>query len=346
MKQTLLIRADASSEIGVGHVMRCLALAEAWQAIGGNVYFAAASMPEAIRHRLSGQGFEVVHLPASNTASSLLEVADRVQSNHVVLDGRFDSNYQREIKGAGLSAMVIDDYGCGAPFSADCIVNPDLVAESMYEQREPYTRLLLGPEYALLRTEFLRYREPKQPANLCRILVTLGGSDPENMSLVVMQAMEQLLVKDVQVRVIVGAANPRFELLRQMADTLPVQIQVLRDVTDMPNEMQWADVAVVAAGVTLWELLYMGTAVVCWPRYQQDVPVMDSLASQGVLLPLTVDANPSLIADSLNQLLSNSELRRRLQSAGKKLVDGRGARRVAEVFSQLPAKRVEGVQAH
>src|SRR3954447_1230807 len=111
MKQTLLIRADASSEIGVGHVMRCLALAQAWQTTCGTVYFAAASIPEAIHRRLNDDGFDVVSLSPSSTASALIEVADRLQSSHVVLDGLFKGSYQRQIKEAGLRVMMVDDYG-------------------------------------------------------------------------------------------------------------------------------------------------------------------------------------------------------------------------------------------
>lgn len=347
MKPNLLIRSDASAEIGVGHVMRCLALAQAWQGLGGKAFFATTSMPETVRARLKREACEVVLLPASREIAAAVELAEQVQACHVVLDGRqFQSADQRRLKEAGLHVLVIDDYGRSAPYWADCVVNPDIVGEEMYADRAPYTKLLLGPKYALLRKEFVSPQKLRRADGFCNLLVTMGGSDPENMTLSVVRAIHHLPKTRLRVRVVVGGANPRLDLLRREVAGLGARAEVLDDVTDMPDQMKWADITVTAAGVTLWELLYMGTAVICWPRYEEDIRVVAELNKMGAVLPLPVHADATAIASLLVPLMEDSELRERMCSAGQAVVDGEGARRVVEAFSSLPGVRLEEGRTH
>jgi len=343
--QNLLIRADADSDIGTGHIMRCLAIAQAWRSLRGKVCFAVASIPDSIRDRLAKEGFDLINLSANDGPGAVMTHAVHRQAGHIVLDGQhFNEDYQREIKHANLRLLVVDDYGQADRYYADCVVNSDLVSESLYSKREPYTRLLLGPSYALLRKEFRRGKQlPESSTRNIRVLITMGGSDPQNMTLTALQAIGRIQPQKVEFRVIIGGASRRFEELEKFARTVPFPIEMMRDVSDMPIQMDWADVAVVAAGVSLWELLYMGTAVICWPRYEQDVQVIEKLGEKGAVLPLNVDAGADAIALGLIRLLTDSELRRSLRSTGCSLVDGDGARRVVEVFSQFPATKREGL---
>jgi len=346
--QNLLIRADANSNIGTGHIMRCLAIAQAWRSVGGRVWFAAASVPDAIYEQLRIEGFETINLNSNDDPQTVVGHAVYLQASHIVLDGqRFDSDYQCEIKQARLNLLVLDDYGEAGHYYADCVVNSDLVLESLYDKREPYTHLFLGPSYALLRSEFKRTNKtPESTARNVRVLITMGGSDPQNMTLTALQAIERIQAQNVEFRVIVGAANSRFEALQKFAKKILFPIEVMKNVGDMPAQMQWADVAIVAAGVSLWELLYMGVAVTCWPRYRQDVQVLEELSKRGAVLPLNLDADADAIAKALTRLLTDLKLRHSLQLAGSNMVDGQGAKRVVEIFSQLAATSPEGIKAH
>src|SRR5438270_10410528 len=155
--RSLLIRADASVAIGAGHVMRCMALAQAWQGGGGRAVFAAAQIIPAVARKLQEEGFEVVAIGAEigskHDAVRTQELARERHAEWVVVDGyQFDSEYQARIKDAGFRLLFLDDVGRRGRYSADIILNQNIHArEEIYADREQHTRCLLGPGFALLR---------------------------------------------------------------------------------------------------------------------------------------------------------------------------------------------------
>ena len=110
-----------------------------------------------------------------------------------MVDGyQFNADYQRALKAAGFRVLFLDDYGHATHYSADLVLNQNAYAnEKMYAARESYTRLLLGTDYCLLRREFSSWRGWKReiaPIGT-KILVTMGGSDPENFTTDVVEAL-------------------------------------------------------------------------------------------------------------------------------------------------------------
>src|SRR5215216_4793334 len=161
----LLIRADASAQIGTGHIMRCLALAQAWQAQGGAVTFATMkTLPDALQTRLQNEHI-VLHLldtkPGSADDAAQTAALAASLGAAVVVDGyHFGGDYQYTLKSAGLKLLFIDDNVHADHYYADFVLNQNIYAnEAMYANREPRTILLLGPRYVLLRLEFWRWRD-------------------------------------------------------------------------------------------------------------------------------------------------------------------------------------------
>ncbi len=161
---TLLIRADASIPAGTGHVMRCLALAQAWQDAGGDVGFVMAESTSSIEGRLAGETCPVESISAvagsQDDASRTIVLARERQAEWIVVDGyQFGADYQRALKDAGLRVLFLDDYGHARRYSADLVLNQNVCASTaIYGDREAQTRLLLGPRYSLLRREFAAWR--------------------------------------------------------------------------------------------------------------------------------------------------------------------------------------------
>ena len=254
----LLIRADADTRMGTGHVMRCLALAQAWQDAGGQVTFLSAALPPGLESRLNAEGMTLVTLDADAAQTAL--VAQELGADWVVLDGyHFDAGSQRALKDAGARLLVLDDNGDSDAYSADLVLNQNVHARAeWYASRAPDTRLLLGTRYALLRREFrVRHDRPRGTPKVARkVLVTLGGSDPDNVTLKVLDALALIRAESLDVTVVVGGGSPHRASLEDAAARMPFPVRVVVNAANMPELMAWADVAISAAGSTVWELAF------------------------------------------------------------------------------------------
>ena len=181
----ILVRADASPAIGSGHVMRCLALAKAWQSTSGRVSWVMAESIPALEERLRREGITCTRISLASgsnlDASRTVEEAQRADAAWVVVDGyRFTPDYLQTLKGSGRHVLFIDDDGRFESYGADAVLNQNVsAAPAMYTNRQPFTQLLLGPDYVLLRSEFLNETPgPKHPPDARNVLITMGGSDP------------------------------------------------------------------------------------------------------------------------------------------------------------------------
>ena len=213
----LLIRADANSHIGTGHVMRCLALAQAWQGAGGKVIFITACESEALRQRLIGDKLEVVALSDPRDWQVVARTLAAHPNAWVALDGyHFDTAYQQRFKDTGHQLLVIDDLAQLDLYVADLVLNQNLGAQGLTYAHQPATRLLRGTDYVLLRKEFLSHLESRReaPERARKILVTLGGADPDNITLTIVRALQRLDADSLEVVVAVGASYPCFDDLQ------------------------------------------------------------------------------------------------------------------------------------
>jgi len=227
----LVIRADANTRIGTGHLMRCLALAQGWKDSGGQVIFITACSNEPLLQRLYDEGFVVHRLEHPYPDPQDWEMTKQLLSEHLgawlVLDGyHFDSEYQWLVKEAGYRFLVIDDMAHLPHYYADIVVNQNLHAEQLHYPCEPYTQLLLGTQYVLLRREFLKGQGWKReiPEVARKVLVTLGGSDPDNVTLKVIRAINKLKIKGLEIKVVIGPSNPHMASLKEAIHHSPLTV--------------------------------------------------------------------------------------------------------------------------
>ncbi|MFN8456751.1 MAG: UDP-2,4-diacetamido-2,4,6-trideoxy-beta-L-altropyranose hydrolase [Anaerolineae bacterium] len=341
---SLLIRADGNSQIGTGHIMRCLALAQAWQAecqndIRMSPVFVMADKAAGLVARLSVENIPVNYLQtrasSQDDAAQTIDQARQIGAKWVVVDGyHFDAAYQQAIKTAGLQLLVIDDYGHAAHYYADIVLNQNIYAnESFYPNREAYTRLLLGPQYVLLRREFWPWRgwQREIPPVAYKVLVTLGGSDPDDVTLKVIQALQQVEVEGLEARVVVGPANPHLVTLQQAVEQLP-KVQLLTEVLNMPELMAWADVAISAGGSTCWELAFMGVPSLVMILADNQQRVAEGLDAAGFAFNLGDPVNlcPTALANAFQELAHQVKPRTASAKCGQELVDGFGRARVIQ----------------
>ncbi len=322
--------------------MRCLALAQAWQDIGGDVIFAMAEIVPALRNRLLSEGIQVSEINASPGSvadnAQVVELAESNCARWTVVDGyQFDSGYQRGIKNAGLKLLSVDDNSHCDHYFADLVLNQNLHAhDDLYAHREGYTRLLLGSRYAMLRREFLRWKEwhrENVPTGR-NVLVTMGGSDPENVTEKVIQALELADLEDVEASVVLGASVPYKSSTRHPADKKSPVLHFEKDPLNMPELMARADVAVSAAGSTCWELCFLGLPSMLIDVAENQFPIARELARREIAVHLGSSREVTTIemARQIRELLLATETRQLMAKRGRDLIDGGGARRVVGVM--------------
>jgi UDP-2,4-diacetamido-2,4,6-trideoxy-beta-L-altropyranose hydrolase len=337
---TLVIRADANVEIGTGHVMRCLALAQAWQDSGGQCIFAIANVTPPLERRLLDEGMKVQHISApagsDEDATETANIARASGSGWTVVDGyHFDASYQSLIKESGSRLLFLDDHGHAKYYYADLVLNQNSDAQaSLYADSEAYTQLLLGSRFVMLRREFEPWRKWERAIGDFgrRVLITMGGSDPDNLTLLVIDALKYANLRNLQVTVVVGGSNPHIGLLKSEITEEYGWIRIETDVTDMPALMASADIALIAAGGTLWELFFMGCSILSYARDVVQGEMISRLGAEGVLQDLGYpqDFDAALLAEAIMKLAMSPERRSQISLLGRQRVDGNGAGRVCE----------------
>jgi UDP-2,4-diacetamido-2,4,6-trideoxy-beta-L-altropyranose hydrolase len=339
-ESTVVIRADAGGRLGIGHVTRMIALAQAIIDLGGRPTIACASCPEALELRIieEGIGFcRVVGEPGdSEDLAATLELASLIDTSWVVVDGyHFLENYQQAVRDAGFKLMCVDDYGHCPVWSANAILNHNLYApDRIFISSVSDVKILAGPRFALLRREFLQIPDSQAPISpLRRILITLGGVDQDNGTGQVLDLLEKVVSPPLEIRVLIGAGNPHRESLRQRESRHQLEIAGPSD--DMPAELAWADGVISAGGGTCFEWLrYRLPAAVVTIAANQE-PVAEVLARRGLATCLGWPENWA-VSETAVTALEHFIANQNDHVEKPTTVDGQGARRAAAVVLNRP----------
>ena len=342
----LLLRADATSTVGMGHIMRCKALAQSWIKHGGSTFFISKCHSHQIVKRVESDGSTIVPIentyPNSNDLILTLGFIAKCKTNNptanmwMVIDGyEFDALYQKEIQQTGVKVLVIDDYHHLPEYAFDILLNQNIGAETLGYNGSIGQECLLGTKYVLLRQEFLQYEgfrntRIKSRENVQNILITLGGADKDNVSLDIIRYLREVNLTHLNVKIIVGPANPNLSALKaELKDSLS-GYEIISSSENMPELMNWADVAVSAAGSTCWELAYMGvpSAIIILADNQEIIAEGLEKAGAAVNLGRSKDLNTAKFKNGFLSILNSKSFRMELIQNQRKLVDGFGADRV------------------
>lgn len=348
----LIIRADADAARGAGHVMRSLALAYAWQARGGFVGFVSAQPSAPLRRKMQAAGAAVIELDSvhpdfTDVRTTVAYVEEVLQQSQqvpwIALDGyHYDRDYQNKLRATGAKLLVIDDNAHLPFYDADVVLNHGLQAQHLEYRCGPGCALLLGTRYALLRPEFGRAvaLEKLTPHKARKLLVTLGGSDSDNVTAKVLQALA-LIDGPLEVRVVVGPMNPHLTSLQDAAAKLRHSVQLETAVQDMAAAMLWADFAVSAAGGTCLELAALGVPTVALVIADNQQLIAAELDKSGAAINLGWQRQvpAEQIASTLSEMIGSQYMREQMRQRGKALVDGRGAQRVVEALLEKVQSR-------
>jgi UDP-2,4-diacetamido-2,4,6-trideoxy-beta-L-altropyranose hydrolase len=327
----VLLRADASTRVGTGHAMRCLALAQALVDTGHTATLATANMLPALSHRFAAEGVEVVPIHDDPVGSNqdlhtTRDLAGARDAEWIVVDGYdFSSSYLTALTGPW-RVMLVDDVG-RSRVNVASILNANIYAtERLYPKRDPSSQLLLGPRYAPLRREFRRATGGRTTRHVARhILVSLGGSDPDNVTQRVVRALASRGIGIL--RVVLGAGHPDSGAVKAAANA---GVEVLQDVPSLLPLLGWADVVVGAGGTSTLEYAFAGVPAVLLTLADNQAAVAPGLQRAGVAVAIgqADDGMERRLVGAVDRLSADLSRRRSMSIAGQTLVDGRGADRV------------------
>lgn len=335
------LRADASIEIGSGHIMRCLTLAEALSAeLQATCHFICREHKSNLITFIESKGFEVIRLPHNNNhinttdslahskwlgttqkndAATCESALKLMQPDWLIVDHyAIDAQWEIQLKPYYKKLFVIDDL-------ADRNHITDVLLDQNFGRKEEdYSRLVpkqcklfIGPEYALLRPEFSQWREHSL-ARRKNIeapkfwLINLGGVDKDNITSKVLLALSRRsLLPDTHITVVMGTSAPHTESIKNLAKSMPWPCEVLINVSNMAELMANADIAVGAAGSTSWERICLGlpTILLTLAANQQEI-AQRLLKSGSVWLSSTEN-----IQQTLNRILEDPDLRVKSRNA-------------------------------
>jgi len=344
-KKTILIRADANNTIGTGHVMRCLALAQAWQDDGGKaIFLMAAGCSSAFEERLRKEGIDCIIITEQSIipdddASITADIAKKTHARWVVVDGyQFDAQYQKKLKTCNeFKVLFLDDYGHAKAYYADIILNQNVYAsEKIYENREDYTKMLLGTQYVLLRREFrVRRGWVRQiPDRTRKILVTLGGADPDNITKKVLESLEKLYLEDLEIKVVVGGNFQNNKEIFDLVKQTWCKCEIVQNPINMAELMVWADIAISAGGSTCWEMAFLGLPNIINILSSDQELIATALSEKKISVKLMSSENnfKNSLIDAITGLLNSPKTYLELSKNGQNLIDGLGAERIVRIL--------------
>lgn len=349
--QKIVIRADASLQIGSGHIMRCLTLANVLRERGANVSFICRQHQGNLINVVENQGFTVYTLTSQSNHDILPTYAhsawlgvneqtdidecqpilQQIQPDWLIIDHyAIGKLWQQQAKKQlpMIKILVIDDL---ADREHDC----ELLLDQTLSRKVPHyqklipknCRLLLGARYALLRPEFThwRNRQSVQKSEIPNILLNLGGVDKDNLTLKILQLLtnyQSQYNQHFSVTVVLGKTAPHIESVQNFAKNANFTCQVLVNVNNMAELMSQANLAIGAGGSTSWERCCLGLPTLLLVLADNQRYVAQMLAKKHAVIVLDDWQN---FDKCFNDLLQNQQL---IRENAQQLVDGQGAIRV------------------
>ena len=330
----VVIRADASSTIGHGHVMRCLSLAHELRESGAECLFVSRPESGDLRDRIAQSGFDqfpIADMSASTMAAALGAVDLRPHwliVDHYQLDREWESELRRDVR----QIMAIDDRPT-RPHDCDVLLDQNPPDENSAVDTSG-AMALIGLEYALLRPEYRELRREARPRSgpVRRILITFGGSDRHGVTLSALRAVVAHTAADVMVDVVITSGIPDRAAIEAAArESSRVTIHI--DLPTLAPLILAADLAIGAAGSTSWERLCLGLPSIVVTMSDNQVPIARFLDQLGLATwigdaAVAAAALPAAIAKTVTTGIDEAWSRRCLS-----YVDGKGASRVAAVLT-------------
>ncbi|NLT23676.1 MAG: UDP-2,4-diacetamido-2,4,6-trideoxy-beta-L-altropyranose hydrolase [Syntrophorhabdus sp.] len=334
-----LLRMDASVQVGLGHLKRCVTLSEELKKRGHEVYFICRADTRSFLSRLMATieneaEYMEWSLDPIEDAKHVTKCCARKRIDIAIVDHyRANEEYQKVLYEAGVRWLQFDGRA-SHPFWADWVLNMSPAANrSLYDgliRKE--ARLLLGPGYAVLRREFAEKSGPKAiKGNVRRILLTFGGGDDAGAAMLCLNAIKSI---DASKTVVMNSGTSQERSVRKWCDDPGNRTTAVFDTSDVSVYMAAADLGITAGGTTVFEMAALGVPLLMLQIADNQVPVCKAWQERGYGVNLGVIAHlkPEDVLRETSSLMEDEARRKDMSEKGASLVDGRGAGRVTEAL--------------
>lgn len=349
----IVIRVDSSIDIGSGHVMRCLTLAMALREKGLQILFICSDLPGNISHLIEQQKFVLYRLPCGiqgtplavainwqTDAQQVCNILQQIESVELLVIDHYDIDKQWELMVQPYvnRIMVIDDLA-NREHECDILLDQDF----HFDLGERYNHLLpqhclklLGPEFVMIRNEFLEFNTNKIRTDVKRILIYMGGGDQNDDTTKVLNACLDLNRTDIEIDLVVGESNPHQKKLQKMASQKQ-SLHYYYKINNFAEIMHRADLSIGGGGGTLWERCYLGLPSIVIGIAENQYKVSQVCGEIGVVqyLGSRNQVTQKQITFAIADMMANPSQLEVMSSKAKSLVDGKGCVRVLQQIDNL-----------
>jgi UDP-2,4-diacetamido-2,4,6-trideoxy-beta-L-altropyranose hydrolase len=355
----VVIRADASLEIGAGHIMRCLALAEILKNNGAHVQFICRKHKGHLIGKIISKGFSVLELKVSTSiknddklfhsnwlgatqkkdSADCLSFLKQSRVDWLIVDHYgIDEVWQRNLKGYYQQLMVIDDL---ADRKHQCDI---LLDQTFGRVKKDYKNLvsetcelILGSKYALLRPEFNNWRSyslnRRKIPEIKELLINMGGMDTENATEILLHEIAKcILPKDINITIVLGSFSKYLESIETLANELPYKVNVKVEVSNLAEIMANSDIAIGSSGSSTWERCCLGLPTIQLVSADNQFFLAQKLSSHNIVKLLEHPSDLKKLLETAQDWFED------FGNAGRKVCSGLG---VYKIFNKLTDLKIE-----
>jgi len=331
------IRSDGGIKIGIGHIERCLILAQELCKNGNEAFF-ICKQDKKTTEKIQSEGFRVLELSPDLTLDADLRMTLRwlkiKRVKVIVTDSyKIDENYLNKL--ASIAKLITIDDLAKFPFPSDIVINQGIRAKKLpYCSSTGKTKFLLGPKFTLLRSEYSNLRKREIKPKVKKVLVTLGATDSLNLMPKILKTLGGIN-QSFNITLTMGPFfTNREEIVKVMQKFQNRTIRLISFKKEFYKILLDHDLVITGGGTTTYALAATGTPALGFFLVNNQGTNVQDLADYGILINLGWGnkINEIRLKESIVNLMDNFCLREKMAKLGQALVDGKGTRRICSVI--------------
>lgn len=331
----IIILTEGGKGIGLGHVQRCLVIAQELQKKDINVCFFVNDDPSATEW-IKKEGFRYNIFSFTECKSLNTAVTNK---SFILIDTKKPiTKLIKSLRAKDCTTILMDNI-TSARLEADAVIYPTAIYEDNLEWKGFKGKVFGGADYVPIATSFTEKRkriEHKKLQTPYQVLVTMGGGDPQCLTGRVVSSLLKSH-ESVKIKVVIGPAFSPDPDLNKIEEQHYHNVEFIRGENDLSALMAESHIAVTALGTTIFELTCMGVPSIIIANYRTDEKDMNAFEKLGICLPIGYyeDVSDGAIKQAVETLLKDGKLRSDMSQKGRMIIDGKGAERIAAVVEKL-----------